>query len=351
MNLSIVVPVYNLEHYLTPMLNSLLNQSENQFEVIIVDDGSTDQTYRIVDDFCTQNPSLQCRILRTDNHGVSAARNKGLFAATGKYVMFLDGDDYVSKDLVQTIRTNVTDLEPDIICWGYNLVRENQSTIVSFTSNLNYMTGIEALNHIFVENRLRVWTGSLAYKRDFLMEHRIQYTEQCVNGEDQEFIYKALSRASKVTSLPDVLSFYLQRGTSISNSYNVKKFDALDAFKRVDAYFKAAHATSELKIISDLLMTRHMTENYFYNLKTCLINTQGIRIQDLLQDINHTYPNLTQEMIVLMKNYKANNKRLNFQIKAFLISPNLYHRLLQMDQRIIQLKSRIKTVLKVQGNN
>ena len=349
MNLSIVVPVYNLENYVIPMLDSLLHQSEKLFELIIVDDGSTDQTYNLINDFLSMHPSLPCRTLRTDNHGVSAARNKGLFAATGTYVMFLDGDDYVSKNLVQTLETTITDQNPDIICWGYNLVRENRSTIVSFTSNLNHITGIEALKQIFVEKSLRIWTGSIAYRRDFLLEHKIQYTEQCINGEDQEFIYKALSRAAKVISLPDVLSFYLQRSSSISNSYNVKKFDVVDAFKRVDAYFKTS-SSGKLQAISDLLLNREMTENYFFNLNTCLSNTQGIRIHDLLRDIDRTYPKLTQEMLGIMRNYKGTDRKLAFQIKAFLISPVLYHRLIQWDQGVIQFKSRIKTVMKVQNS-
>jgi len=349
-NLTIVVPVYNLEKHMTPMLYSLLHQSEKSFEIIIVDDGSTDQTYNTIDDFFTRHPFLHCRILRTDNHGVSAARNKGLSEANGKYVLFLDGDDFIAEDLVQTLHSHITDPEPDIICWGYNLVRENRSTIVSFTSNLNYLTGIEALKEIFVKKSLRIWTGSIAYRRDFLLEHGILYTEQCINGEDQEFIYKALSRASQLVSLPNVLSFYVQRGSSISNSYNVKKFDVVAAFKRVDAFFKDQYS-GELAAISDLLLNREMTENYFFNLNTCLNNTQGIRIQALLQDIDQTYPKLTQEMHGIMKHYSGTDKRLAFQIKAFLINPGLYHSLIRLDQSINHMKSKIKTVIKAEANS
>ncbi|WP_410513142.1 glycosyltransferase family A protein [Paenibacillus sp. BR2-3] len=349
MILSIVVPAYNLEQYITPMLNSLLNQSEQQFEVIIVDDGSTDQTYNTAVEILSGSPSLHYRILRTDNRGVSAARNKGLSEAIGKYVMFLDGDDYVSHDLVHTIdeHTREHEHEPEMICWGYDLVRENKSTIVSFTSKLNVITGIEALNHIFIDKSLRVWTGSIAFKRAFLLENGIEYTERCVNGEDQEFIYKALSRAPKVISIPDVLSYYLQRSTSISNSYNVQKFDVVGAFKRVHEYFND-HPVADLQTISDLLVSRELTENYFFNLKTCLYGTEGIRIQDLLHDIDQAYPLLPQEMHVIMKHYKGDDKKLAYQIKVFLISPRFYHRLINLDRSLTHLKSRIKTVIKVQ---
>lgn len=349
MNLSIVVPVYNIEDYVAPLLDSLLNQSDQQFEVIVVDDGSTDHTYNKVESVLSKHPGLYYRILRTENHGVSAARNKGLSEAIGKYVLFLDGDDYASTNLVEQIYEHTRIQEPEIICWGYNLVRENKSTIVSFTSKLNAFTGVEALHHIFVQKSLRVWTGSVAFRREFLLENGLKYTERCVNGEDQEFIYKALSRASQVITLPDVLSYYLQRGSSISNTYNVKKFDVVDAFKRVDEYFKV-HPSAELKAISDLLLNREMTENYFFNLSTCITGTQGIRIQDLLHDIDQKYPSLNQEMRGIMKHYTGDDRKLALRIKAFLISPALYHRLIQLDKSYIHLKNRIKTVIKVQEN-
>lgn len=347
MNLSIVVPVYNIENYVRPMLDSLLNQSEQRFEIVIVDDGSTDQTYNLVAEFISQYPNLQCKIIRTNNYGVSAARNKGLAESTGTYVLFLDGDDYIADHLVKTIYPYLKKQAPDIICWGYSLVREDKSSIVSFTSPPNETSGITALEHIFVNKSLRIWTGSIAYKRTFLLENEIKYTERCVNGEDQEFIYKTLSRAGKVITLAEVLSFYLQRNASITNSYNVQKFDVVAAFKRVDQYFKA-HSYRELETVSDLLLNRELTENYFFNLKTCLYGTEGINIRTLLHDIEQKYPGLNGEIQLIMKRYSGDDKQLSIQIKAFLLSPLLYHRLINMDRSLLYLKRRIKTVITVQ---
>jgi glycosyltransferase involved in cell wall biosynthesis len=337
MNLSIVVPVYNLELYITPMFDSLLTQSEPQFEVIIVDDGSTDNTYNVIANVLALNPSLSCKVIQTDNQGVSAARNRGLAEATGKYVLFLDGDDYISKDLVRTIYTYTQLSDPEIICWGYSHVSEDRATILSYASAYSDITGSEALTHIFVNKSLRIWTGSIAYKRELLLQHGLQYTERCVNGEDQEFIYKALSRAARVITLPDILSFYLQRNTSISNSYNVKKFDVVGVFKRVDAYFEA-HPFEKLDMISPYIRNRELIENYFFNLKTCLNGTEGVSIQKLLRDIDHTYPELNQEMYELIRRYRGNDRRLALYIRAFLISPLLYHRFISVERSLSRFK-------------
>ncbi|WP_339317988.1 glycosyltransferase family A protein [Paenibacillus sp. FSL R10-2734] len=337
MNLSIVVPVYNIERYITPMFDSLLTQSEPHFEVIIVDDGSTDNTCNVIDNILSLNPNLSCKVIRTENQGVSAARNRGLAEATGKYVLFLDGDDYISADLVRTIHSYTQPSDPEIICWGYNHVSEDGVTILSYASAYSNITGSEALTQIFVNKSLRIWTGSIAYKRELLLLHGLQYTERCVNGEDQEFIYKALSRAASVITLPDVLSFYLQRNTSISNSYNVKKFDVVGVFKRVDAYFEA-HPFEQLDMISPYIRNRELIENYFFNLKTCLNGTDGVSIQELLRDIDHTYPELNQEMYELIRRYKGNDRRLALYIRAFLISPLLYHRFISVERSLSRFK-------------
>jgi len=319
------------------MFNSLLTQSEQHFEVIIVDDGSTDNTYNVIANILALHPDLSCKAIQTENQGVSAARNRGLTEATGKYVLFLDGDDYISTDLVRTIHTHTQASAPEIICWGYSHVSEDGVTTLSYSSDYSDITGSEALTHIFVDKSLRIWTGSIAYKRELLLHHGLKYTERCVNGEDQEFIYKALSRAATVITLPDILSFYLQRNTSISNSYNVKKFDVVGVFKRVDAYFEA-HPFEKLDMISPYIRNRELIENYFFNLKTCLNGTEGISIQELLRDIDHTYPELNQEMYELIRRYRGNDRRLALYIRAFLISPLLYHRFISVERSLSRFK-------------
>ncbi|HEY4431318.1 MAG TPA: hypothetical protein VGN87_09790, partial [Paenibacillus sp.] len=127
------------------------------------------------------------------------------------------------------------------------------------------------------------------------------------------------------------------RNSSISNSYNVHKFDVVGVFKRVDAYFQA-HPFEELDTISPSLINRELIENYFYNLKTCLNGTNGASIQELLRDIDYTYPNLNQEIHALIKRYRGNDRRLALYIRAFLISPLLYHRFISVERSLSRFK-------------
>ncbi|WNS41980.1 glycosyltransferase family A protein [Paenibacillus sp. MMS20-IR301] len=344
MSISIVVPMYNLERYITPLLDSLLGQSGTDFEVILVDDGSKDNTYKTAEAILARNPGLRSQLIRTDNSGVSAARNTGLAAAGGDYVLFLDGDDYAASGLVEHIELHTRSGAPDIICWGYSLVREDQSTIVSFTSAAGDTSGSEALKRVFVQRSLRIWTGSIAFRRSFLLEHGLRYTERCVNGEDQEFIYKALARAKRVVSRPEVLSFYVQRASSISGTYNVNKFDMVAAFKRTEAYFRA-HPFEGTPEVSELLLGRELTENFFYNLKTCLNGTAGTHISRLLQDIEARYPGLLQELRPVMRGYQGGDRQLTLQIKAFLFSPSVYGFLIAVDRGYIQLKQKLRALL------
>ncbi|SEU23322.1 glycosyltransferase family A protein [Paenibacillus sp. NFR01] len=344
MTVSIVVPMYNLESYITTLLESLLAQSDKRFELVLVNDGSTDRTAEVAAAFLSQHPVLRSKLITRANGGVSAARNAGLAEAEGDYVMFLDGDDYADRLLVQRIEEQTRDGQPDALCWGYDLVREDKSPIASFVSEPADITGGEALQRIFVKRSLRVWTGSIAFRRQFLLEHGIRYTERCASGEDQELIYKALTRAQRVVVLPDVLTFYVQRKSSITGSYNVQKFDVVDAFKRVDGYFKA-HPFREADAISELLLGRELTENYFYNLRTCLTGTARVNIWQLLRDIDSCYPALNSELQSVMRRYPGDDRQLALQIRAFRISPKLYQWLVAADGKWSGFKHRIKTAI------
>ncbi|MDT3427003.1 glycosyltransferase involved in cell wall biosynthesis [Paenibacillus forsythiae] len=347
MKLSVIIPAYNVEGHIGHTLESLAGQTSKEFETIVVDDGSTDGTGQAVQDFIDRGKLTNCRLIRTPNGGVSAARNKGVEEALGDYVMFLDGDDHVDPAMVESFVRAVEDGAPDIVCWKWLLVDENGKQIYDFYRDIRglpeKMSGEDALRRILVERTMRIWTASAAYSKAMLEEGRVAYAAGCINGEDQEYTFKALARASNVVFIEKVLSFYLQRSTSISSVYNVKKFDYADAFKRAAEVMRGR---PELEDVRDTLLSRHMLENYFYNLKTCLGSTGNVSIRALLQDIDKHYPRLNEEMRLVMKRQIKEHGRVNVQIRSFLIAPELYLALLGFRQAAIRIKAGIRSRLR-----
>jgi glycosyltransferase involved in cell wall biosynthesis len=346
MKLSIIIPAYNVEQYIKRTINSLSVQTKKQFEIIIVDDGSIDNTLKVIEETIIENNLNNCKVIIKKNGGVSSARNEGMREASGKYIMFLDGDDYVSIDFMENIYKFIDNKESDIICWGYNNVDENTTTIQNYFDiyNLKHesMAGIEALNNIFYYKNMWIFTGSVVYKKEFLMQYNLKYTEGCANGEDQEFTIKALCRASEVVFIDKILSYYVQRETSISNSYNIKRFDVVAAMKRVYKYIENI-GDSKLEIIYTTIKNEHIVDHYIYNFdycfsviyKNCTVKESFYKLYD---DIEREYPNLNKEMISIMKNYKGNNIRMLFKVKIFLISPLMYIRILSLKNKINRIR-------------
>jgi len=334
MRLSIVIPMYNVENYISKTLYSLINQTEKLFEIILVDDGSTDNTCNVAESILIKSNHENYNIIRQKNSGVSVARNRGLVEATGEYVMFLDGDDYVSTELVNTIYDNIKKQISDIYCWGYNFVKEDQTVLLDYfdkyDSNLKKMTGAEALNNIIINKSMNICTGSAAFKVEYLIENNNYYTEDCINGEDMEFIYKALSKADEVIFIAAILFNYLLRNDSISNTYNINRFDAINAMLRTSRYMECTNAV-ELKLISEKITNEKIIEHYLYNFNSCFKNlyfNNKYSVREATKEIYHfidiKFPNINNMIGIKMKQYRGGNINFLLSIKMFLISPVLY---------------------------
>ncbi|GFR36227.1 glycosyltransferase family 2 protein [Thermobrachium celere] len=201
MILSIIIPAYNVEKYIKRTISSLSKQCNNECEVIIVDDGSQDNTYYISKNFIKEYKLSNFRLIKKENGGVSSARNAGLKEARGKYVMFLDGDDFVSDDFVTTLFKSIEDYDADIICWAFDVVEEDgkiyRKYFDNYDSKLQIIEGELAFYNIYSKKRMWIWTGSAIYKKSLLDEYKLSFVEGCNNGEDQEFIIKSLINAKR----------------------------------------------------------------------------------------------------------------------------------------------------------
>lgn len=345
MNLSIIIPAYNVERYIGSTLGSLRRQSARDFEVVVVDDGSTDGTAEAAERHFDGLPEV--RLIRTANGGVSQARNVGLAAAKGDYVLFLDGDDYVGETLVARVAeataTNAMSPEqtaPDAVVWRFVEVDEAGNVQSDFFQDKpalpEMLEGAEVLNRIFFDRNLRVHTAGVAYRRERLLEANLSYTPGCVNGEDQEFIYKALCRARKVRFIDESLLFYVQRGSSVTYTYNVRKFDFVGAFERTARDLRE-RGGSELHRIADRLDGPYLLEDYLYTIRTCL-GGGGVPMYRLLADVERQYPGLNVRIRERIRGLQAEGGTLPRALRLFAASPSAYGLLLQAKRSAAKIR-------------
>ncbi|SCZ76075.1 glycosyltransferase family 2 protein [Acidaminobacter hydrogenoformans] len=334
MKLSIVISAYNVEAYIAKTLRSVLDQTEQRFELIVVNDGSNDGTLEVIQETLRGNFQGEFKIISKKNGGVSDARNTGLLESSGDYILFLDGDDYIADYLVKSIYSVLKNQKPDVLCWGYDLVDERGLSLEKYFNKFEHilekMDGIKTLEKIFLSRTLWICTGSAAFRKQLLESCPLFYTVGCTNGEDQEFTIKALSKASSVIFLNEVLAFYVQRKGSISTSGHLNKFDALDALKRACYYLEESH-NAELIRIAALIKNQELTENFFNILDSCMVDTE---IGSLLDEIDKRYPELIPGITKSLRSYSREKKKIWIKCVLYLISPNLYANTVILKRRI-----------------
>ena len=227
MKFSIVVPVYNVEQYLEQCLESLQVQDFDNFEIICVNDGSTDRSREILTEWESKIP--QMRVIDRENGGLSAARNTGLKAATGDYVVFVDSDDWMEpnafKILDADLRPPTSDLRPlDMICFACQ--RTNNDT--HDTLSPEQSTGWEYYNHHALEPRIVpfVCVWQRCYRREFLLENNLRFREGILH-EDNEFTPRACLKAKSIKVIPEVLYNYRVRPNSIMTTRGMKSKESL----------------------------------------------------------------------------------------------------------------------------
>ena len=223
---SVIIPAYNAESTISGTLRSLLVQTARDFEIVIVDDGSTDKTPEICRRFQEDSP-VPIRVFTQQNKRQSAARNLGIKKAEGKYVVFLDADDLAEKEFIdKLVRAAEKDPEIDISCCSYSLLYQDGRTKprkLPSRAGEQIFPGREVLIDL-LEETLEVWTGSALYRRAFLLENNVLLDEKMTMGQDIAFRWRAFFHARKVCLEPDILVHYVQHDSSVTRAFDPVRF-------------------------------------------------------------------------------------------------------------------------------
>ena len=237
MKFSVIIPVYNVEAYLRDCLDSVLNQTCADWQAICVNDGSTDGSANILNEYAARESRM--KVITQPNGGLSAARNAGIDAAEGEYVLFLDSDDWLEKNALEVLSTSLDG--EDMLCFSGRRYFESdrayhdadQLKAQTYLSGMDYYNekALLARDFAFVCVVLRI------YKREFLFRHNLQFKEGIFH-EDNLFTPLACYYAGKVKVINECLYDYRVRSNSITTTINIKRLcDLLGTANTLAAFF------------------------------------------------------------------------------------------------------------------
>lgn len=243
--ISVIIPVYNVEDYLHVCLNSVLKQSYQDFEIICIDDASTDSSLEILEYFNRKDSRI--KILRNDfNRGPGFSRNRGLEVAQGKYISFLDGDDWLSQDAFEILIQKAGKDNLDLLLFKNIVYYEDPHEFgMEDYYDMEFMNLFEnkVFNH-FDLDKTKLFVMSNApwnkfYLKSFLDENNIRFPNENLIHEDNPFFYKVITSANRVSLINSYLHNRRRRPNSIMTLNNERLFDNIDImYKVLDVFFE-----------------------------------------------------------------------------------------------------------------
>lgn len=234
---SVIVPIYNVEGYVKKSIESVLCQTEAEIEVILVDDGSTDSSAQICDEYAALDNRI--RVIHKVNGGLSSARNAGAEAASSDYVMFLDGDDYLKDNAVERVYQVMQEYPCDFVQFLYQEVEEGQEPSPQQETQSIYRahTARELFENLYRLGGVAASGATKLFRRELVL----QIPFENIRHEDELWCTRAFQRDLTVTYLPEELYYYVMRSGSIIHSrFNRKKLDIFSVSEeRVEVLQKA----------------------------------------------------------------------------------------------------------------
>lgn len=219
--ITVIVPIYKVENYISKCIESIINQTYSDIEIILVDDGSPDNCPKICDDYCRRDKRI--KVIHKENGGLSDARNIGLECAKGKYILFIDGDDYIKSEMLEIMHKVIISDASDMVICNYELVDEYEKVAAQERDKI-----YEHDNEKIVIDEKTFWDN--CYDYDYLyyvvawnklydrkVFDNIRYKKGAVH-EDEIILHKIVDKCNKISCIPEKLYIYVQHENSIMNS-------------------------------------------------------------------------------------------------------------------------------------
>lgn len=223
--ISIIVPIYNVENYLSKCIDSILDQSFGDYEIILVNDGSTDNSGNIINKYHKKDKRIIA--VHKENRGVSQSRNIGIKYSKGQYILFLDPDDWLEKNALDLLNSIIDKKEYDIVQFKY-IINDINSNKVMINIDNSIFDNDNLLNMTLVgKNIFSVWSKLI--KREFILKNNIYFNEDISYGEDLLYTATMIMYKPKYIFIDEFLYNYYKRENSLSRTKNNKLLDITKA--------------------------------------------------------------------------------------------------------------------------
>lgn len=293
---SIIIPVYNTEKYLKNCLESVINQTYKNLEIICIDDGSTDKSLEVLKQFEAKDNRI--KVISQNNQGVSAARNQGLDNANGKYLMFVDSDDWIESSMIEELYTLAEKENADAIITGilYENIAEKQLSYRIPTSK-RWLSRNNLLNPV----------ANKFHRTEIIKKFNIHFENNIRLGEDFLFNMDVFSRGNKILIFPKIFYHYVFHGKN--TVYNIEK--RKDIFLVLD---EISNLFLERNIIRDSYARLEFDRIYINNIKYAFGALLNVKNKDDFLYYFHEFYQKIKEI-----SYLSEMKKMKIYIRVFLI--------------------------------
>ena len=308
--ISVIIPVYNTEKYIKKCLDSLVNQTMNNIEIIVVNDGSIDHSEEIIKKYEEKYKNM-IKYFKKENGGLSEARNYGIRKANGEYIAFVDSDDYIDINLFSNLEKYMQ-REVDLIKYKTIKIYENEKQEKFEGPVFEEKNGQDAFNKLYAKDILLEPAWLYLYKREFWNENNFEFTENTYH-EDFGLIPLVILQAKTMVSTDVYVYYYIQRENIIvtDNTKNKKK-----------AYDLLVHYDNMINKIKDMKLDKKTKEN----IKIYYTNAILLKINDLDKNETKKYIKEVKKRKIL-KNIKIRNIKQLIKKIILLINIKLYLKL------------------------
>jgi glycosyltransferase involved in cell wall biosynthesis len=316
---SVIIPLYNSELYVYETINSVIEQTYKHIEIIVIDDGSSDNSAEVVKKIIKDHNEMDIKYYYQANGGVSVARNNGIKKASGKYIAFLDSDDLWCKTKLENQIEILNKVNGKVCYCGYSQLIEASNIIKK--EKIKFIEGNILIS--ILKERTGGCTSTWVINKEVILNNNIWFTENCNWGEDTEFYIKICSIA-EVCYAKDYLVFYRVRENSLtSGNSQIKKIDEISIWIRLDKWFKDNQ---------DKLICKDMSkfENLIYGFR--IPNSISKHLYTMLKgsannEIKNNFYEIQKKLdSEYLKKFKFNNgmKSISVFIKLLLIRYKMY---------------------------